>query len=391
VSALLAMRLPPPAGGLASADPRVWLTVPVFLLTCSILIGAVAVSRRAKRQAEASSRRQREILERIRAGLGVLGRDWTILYANPEAGRILGVRREDLIGRRLRDALPIQDTSFAHLKRAMEERVPVEYDSRDPVRGTCFSTRAFPTDEGIAVFFLDVTDQKRAEEDRERARELFLGTLGHDLGTPLSTILASARILEKRTADEAAVGALNRIRSSAKRMGRMIEQLLDFTRARLGPGIPIRPVAGNLRAICSSVLEEIEAQYPKRVRLDAAGDFAGEWDADRLGQVVSNLVVNAIHHGMADEPVSVRLAAVDGNVRLEVTSRGTIDPAAVPSLYEPFRRSERSRSEHPRGLGLGLFIVREIVRSHGGSIDVVATEGATTFAVTLPGRAAHPI
>jgi PAS domain S-box-containing protein len=356
-----------------------------------LLIAIVEGSRRARSRAEASSRRQREILERIRAGFGALARDWTILYINPEAERILGVRREEIIGKRLRDVLPIQDSSFAHLERAMEERVRVEYESKDPLRGTCFSTRAFPTDEGIGVFFLDVTDQRRAEEDRDRARELFVGTLGHDLGTPLSTILASAQVAGKRATDDPSQRALARIKSSAERMGRMIDQLLDFTRARLGSGIPIRPVPGNLQAICASVLEEIEAQYPSRVRLDAQGDFAGEWDADRLAQVVSNLVVNAIHHGRDGEAVSVRLVISDGSVRLEVGNRGAIDPAAVPSLYEPFRRAERSRSTHPRGLGLGLFITREIVRSHGGTIDILAQADSTTFAVTLPGKSTNPI
>ena len=390
-SAFLAVLMPPPEGGIASADSRVWWLIPVFLLVCGFLIATVEVSRRARGQAEASSRRQREILDRIRAGFGALSRDWTILYVNPEAERILGVRREAVVGKRLRDALPIQDSSFAHLKRAMEERVPVEYDSRDPVRGTCFSTRAFPTDEGIGVFFLDVTEQRKAEEDRERARELFIGTLGHDLGTPLSTILASAQTLERRVSDEAARNSLGRIKSSAQRMGRMIDQLLDFTRARLGSGIPIRPVPGNLQSICAGVLEEIEAQYPGRARLDAQGDFAGDWDADRLAQVVSNLVVNAIHHGATGEAVAVRLLQVNGTVRLDVTSRGTIDPGSIPALYEPFKRAERSRSAHPRGLGLGLFITREIVRSHGGSIDILSAEGTTTFAVTLPGKSPRAI
>jgi|GEM_PF-1616952 len=390
-SGFLAVLLPPPEGGLAAADPRIWWTVPLFLIVCGFLTLTVEISRRARREAEDSSRRHREILERIRAGFGVLGRDWTILYVNPEAERILGVRREDMINRGLRDALPIQDSSFAHLKRAMEDRVPVEYDSRDPVRGTCFSTRAFPTHEGIAVFFLDVTEQRKAEEDRDRARELFVGTLGHDLGTPLSTILASAQVLEKRAPDDTSRNALGRIKSSAQRMGRMIDQLLDFTRARLGSGIPIRPAPGDLRHICSGVLEEIEAQHPSRVRFDCQGEFSGDWDADRLSQVVSNLVVNAIHHGSAGETVSVRLQPINGSVRLEVTSRGTIDPAAVATLYEPFKRAERSRSTHPRGLGLGLFITREIVRSHGGKIDILTAEGSTTFAVTLPGKSPRPI
>src|SRR5262249_148473 len=328
----------------AAADPRIWWSIPIYLVVSGFLIAIVEASRRARREAMDSSRRQREILERIRAGCGVPARDWTILYINPEAERILGVRREDIVGRLLREALPIQDSSFAHLKRAMEERVRVEYDSRDPVRGTCFSTRAFPTDEGIGVFFLDVTAQRTAEEDRDRARELFIATLGHDLPPPPPTILASAPIAERRTTEEASLRPLARIKSSAERMGRMIDQLLDFTRARLGSGIPIRPVPGNLHSICSAVVEEIEAQYPGRVRLDAQGDFTGEWDADRLAQVVSNLVINAIHHGKEGEAVAVRLHCAKGSVRLEITNRGAIAPAAVPSLYEPFRRAERSRS-----------------------------------------------
>jgi PAS domain S-box-containing protein len=237
---------------------------------------------------------------------------------------------------------------------------------------------------GASKIARDVTEAKRAAAELARTRDLFLGMLGHDLRNPLNTIVSSLYSLEKQ-ASEASRPVFGRVARAAERMTRMIAQLLDFTRARFGADIPLRPVPGDLAQVCAAVVEELEAHHPGRIRLATAGPVPGAWDADRLAQVVSNLVVNAIQHGSSTEPVHVRLGAVDGHASIEVVNRGSTLPAADRTrIFEPFSRAGSDSAAG--GVGLGLYIVREIVRSHGGSINVASDEGETRFEVRLPLR-----
>jgi signal transduction histidine kinase len=168
----------------------------------------------------------------------------------------------------------------------------------------------------------------------------------------------------------------------------MIEQLLDFARARVGGGIPLARREVDLAEICRRILAEIHMSVPGReIHLDCGGELRGWWDGDRLGQVVSNLVVNALRHGTGDGGVAVALEEQDdGGVRLSVSNGGTIPPEALPTIFDPFR-SGRRHSRSDDGLGLGLYIVREIVRAHGGEVSVSSRhDEGTRFTVVLPAR-----
>jgi len=173
-------------------------------------------------------------------------------------------------------------------------------------------------------------------------------------------------------------------------MTRMIADLLDFTRSRLGGGFPIDTRRMNLRDLCETVIEELELAYPERtIEFDARGDAWGNWDPDRMAQVVSNLAGNALQHSPETSTVRVELSDEGERVVLEAANAGPAIPADVlPHVFEPGRRGppERGRKESS-GLGLGLYIVRQIVLAHGGDIAVrsSATEG-TTFTVGLPRR-----
>ncbi|MET0335806.1 MAG: HAMP domain-containing sensor histidine kinase, partial [Rhizobacter sp.] len=199
-----------------------------------------------------------------------------------------------------------------------------------------------------------------------------------------SAIQLSARLLEKRGDDDAQkIG--ERIARSAKWMGRMIEDLLDLTRARLGQGIPISPAHVDLKPVVQSVVQERLVLHPdSHVEVVDDGALEGSWDADRLVQVVSNLVGNALRHGTG-KTVTVKL---DGRhkdrVRLSVMNEGNIPAELLPSLFDPFTRVQRQNSR-TEGLGLGLYIVQQIVQSHGGSIEVTSEPGQLTcFHVSLP-------
>lgn len=231
-------------------------------------------------------------------------------------------------------------------------------------------------------------------EETIRYNELFAGVLAHDLRNPLGAMMTAAQLLLMRHEGEEGPSEretkrLTRILSSGQRMTMMIEQLLDLTRARSGGGIPIEPHETNLADLCGEAVGEIELAHPEwRIQREAAGDQRGAWDPDRLLQVFSNLVANACQHGSPDAPVLVKLDGTDKHdVRIEVRNRGTIPAVLLPHLFDPFRGTQHRR-DRSRGLGLGLFIVREIARGHGGTVEVTSTEAdGTAFVLQLPRRA----
>ncbi|MCU1282692.1 MAG: Histidine protein kinase AsgD, partial [bacterium] len=225
-----------------------------------------------------------------------------------------------------------------------------------------------------------------AREANARFQERFIGILGHDLRNPLTAILMGASALQRYASPATELKVVGRIQSSAERMRRMIEQLLDLTRARHGGGIPVELKSCDVAGVVRRVLDELEMAHPERtLTLDVRGDATGECDGDRLGQVVSNLVGNAIRHGERDGRVDVILEGDGDAVTLTVRNSGApIAPELLPVMFDPFRRGNASSSG---GLGLGLFITQQIVHAHGGTIDVMSSaESGTTFAVRLPRR-----
>jgi len=242
------------------------------------------------------------------------------------------------------------------------------------------------------VFFqLHRQKQQLAWELHERTEalrlsEMFMAVLGHDLRNPLGAIMASAEVAGMASKDDQVKQFTARVLTSAQRMTRMIEDLLDVTRARVVGGIPIRPEPMDLRPLLDRVLAELRAIHPTlALAVTAAGDLHGTWDSERLAQVVSNLATNALQHGTQDAPVSIE---VDGNNTREVTicvrNGGSIPEHRRAALFDPFHDVSRM-AESRNGLGLGLYIVREIVLAHGGSVDVHAgSTNETAFWVRLP-------
>ncbi|MGC4116821.1 MAG: PAS domain S-box protein [Myxococcales bacterium] len=239
-------------------------------------------------------------------------------------------------------------------------------------------------------FIVDITAQKRAREE-ERARASFaqqlMGIVSHDLRSPLMAILMSSETaLRRPDVDERLRTALQRIHSSGERAHRLIRDLLDFTQAQLRGGIPVQRQPVDLCAILQQVVDEVRQSHPDQVlRLAAPTRAVGEWDPDRVAQVAANLLSNAVQHGDRGAPVSVLLHDRGPSVELSITNWGDPIPAdQLPRLFEPYRRVSREHSSSG-GVGLGLFIVRQIVEAHGGAVDVHSdAEAGTTFRVVLP-------
>jgi signal transduction histidine kinase len=232
----------------------------------------------------------------------------------------------------------------------------------------------------LVTLFLQERQIERAESE-VRAKDRYIGVLGHDLRNPLSAIAMGLHLLEKSpNLGDAEREKLARMSRSAKRMGAMIRDLLDYTRTSVGE-FPHNPEPTDLQRVCDAAIDELRAIYPARsITREVVGDVAGTWDPGRLQQVISNLVGNALEHSTG--VVSVHMAAEGHDVVLSVHNDGEpIPPDVLPVLFEPFRRGDRS----PNGLGLGLYIVREVIRRHGGSIDVRSSHDAgTTFVSRWP-------
>ena len=227
----------------------------------------------------------------------------------------------------------------------------------------------------------------------EQARNLLLGMLGHDLRSPLQTIQVTATYLAALNAGAQVSDAAARLINSGSRMKALLDDLLDFNRTKLGLGININPTPIDAARVFTDELSLLRAAHADR-QLDfhVDGDTRGIWDAMRMRQVLSNLVVNAIKYGADDTPVHVALDGDAEQLRFEVRNKGpTIDREILQSIFDPLRRASGrdGRYDGRDSLGLGLYIARQIVEAHGGGIDARSDETQTVFAVWVPRRHAR--
>jgi signal transduction histidine kinase len=237
-----------------------------------------------------------------------------------------------------------------------------------------------------------LTDAVRSYSQRvDQSRQMFLAILGHDLRNPLNAIGMSAELLRMsgRPGDETSQAA-DQITTSVTAISRMLHDLLDFTSARLGSGLPVFPAPADLRQLCQEVVDECRAAHPEcRINFHSTGDATGSWDAARLRQVISNLLGNAIQHGRENCQVDLALHANPSDVILTVHNDGTpIPPDLLSTIFDTFVPATPAGSARPRrpgSIGLGLFIAQGIAISHGGSIEVASSaQAGTVFTVRLP-------
>jgi PAS domain S-box-containing protein len=373
----------------------------------------------AQRRASAVLEEREEQFRRLVESVG----DYAIFMLDPNgivatwnlgAERIKGYKADEIIGQHFSRFFGEEDVRAGMCERELEvaTRVGRFEDEGWRIRkdGSRFWANAVITAirdsdgklRGLAKVTRDLTSRKAAEEEkielaksqeresdlREVAefREMFIGILGHDLRNPLGSIVMGAGLLLQRGhLDEQDARIVARIVNGSQRMTRMIAQLLDLTRARLGGGLPIQREPTDLRDVCRNVVDEFEAT----IDLEVLGDVTGTWDPDRLAEVLSNLAGNAVEHAAPGTAVVVKAQADGAEVVVEIRNQGPPVPAdLLPFIFDPFRRAQQGETSKAGNLGLGLYIARQIVLSHGGTLDAHSLDGTTTFVMRLPRGAA---
>jgi len=248
------------------------------------------------------------------------------------------------------------------------------------------------------IRFNEAIDQAIAESIEfftaqvDQARNLLLGMLSHDMRSPLTAILMTASYLEDLNAGAKVSKAASLLTRGCNAMKTLLDDVVDFNRAMFGLGLNIAVADIDLATVLADELEQLRGAHPGcQLELEVVGDARGRWDGSRLQQVLRNLISNAIMYGAPDAPVRTVIVGMEADVRFEVTNRGpTIEPAALDQIFDPLKRGSGAGHDHASegSLGLGLYIVREVARAHGGEVEVRSAQGVTVFNVRLPRRTA---
>ena len=372
----------------------------------SVALHDISERRRAERAARNLAQGFEQLIEAAPLPIISLDAQGRVRIWNRAAEQLTGYSRADVVGRddptnpdeqsrqqQIDLHAKVRSTGsivFADVHRKRKNGTDMELSlSAAPLRDP------FGAIAGTISIAADVTERKKSQAEAlltARFREQFVGIVGHDLRNPLSAIVSAAQLLLQHGGlPERHSRAVARILASGDRMARMIDDLLDFTRSRLGGGFPISRRRVDLVELCEQVIEELELAYPERsVEFHREGDAWGSWDPDRMAQVVSNLIGNALQHSPEHAVVRVELHDRGDRVELETCNEGQpIPPEVLPHIFEPGRRGPSGRGRaSSHGLGLGLYIVQQIVLAHEGSISVGSShDDGTRFLVVLPRRA----
>ncbi|MBD0269940.1 MAG: PAS domain-containing protein, partial [Cyanobacteria bacterium Co-bin8] len=376
----------------------------------SIYFRDVTQTKQAEQELQRSSQRIVRILESITDGFAAFDRDWRYTYINQRAAEMVCKTQEELLGQVVWEVFPesVGTAFYDAYHRAVAEQVQVDMEAFYPGFDAWFRIRAYPSPEGLSVYYQDVTQEKQAETERNdllqreqaarqqaeaanRIKDEFLAVLSHELRTPLNPIVGWTRMLLTSNLSEVKrQNALETIDRNARSLSQLIEDLLDVSRILQGK-LVLQSIPVNLVAIIASALETVRLAAEAR-SIDLQTDLIPHTglllgDAHRLQQVIWNLLSNAIKFTPVGGRVEVRLAYTDAYAQIEVSDTGQgIEPHFLPHIFDHFRQADATTTRNSGGLGLGLAIARHIVELHGGTVAAQSPGlgKGTTFTVKLP-------
>jgi len=373
-----------------------------------------STSEAAKQQAEFAYRRIDQLLERMSDAFVALDRDWRITYQNAASEWINSNKpRSEVIGKTLWEEWPAAIGSIAEqqYRRAIAEQIPVHFEQHyhePPDHDVWLEVHAYPFEEGLGIFYRDISDRKAIEQQREqllaqeyaareaaeaanRIKDEFLAVLSHELRTPLNPILGWSRLLKNGNLDATKTAqAIDIIERNAKLQTQLIEDLLDVSRILRGK-LSLNTVPVDIEAITKSALDTVRlSAEAKSIQLQTHLHPIHDrvlGDAARLQQVVWNLLSNAIKFTPEGGRVEIRLEQIETHVQIPVSDTGKgITPEFLPYVFEYFRQADSTTTRKFGGLGLGLAIVRQLVELHGGTVQASSPgeDQGSTFMVRLP-------
>ncbi len=379
---------------------------------------SLVVEQRARAESEAARQRLTSILDNLMDGFMLFDTQWRYTYINPQAGPFTAKPREDLLGKNVWEEFPelVDSISYQKYHEALHNQEQVAFEAYAPRLTRWFDVRAYPVPDGLAVYFRDITERKRSEDERRRlledaqraraeaeaalqVRNMFLSAISHDLKTPLTTIKGTTQLWQHRANRAQALDipqllkGLNLIESATRKMTVMIDEVLDLAQLQSGQQLELNIRQLDLVALVQQVAAALQATTTQhRIRVEAAVPsalIAG--DAERLDRVIANLLSNAIKYSPRGGAITVTVSHEEREDKagdfavVEVTDQGLGIPAAdLPHIFDEFRRAANVTGRI-LGTGIGLANCLQIVRQHGGTIAVTSLEGSgTTFLVRLP-------
>lgn len=361
----------------------------------------LARERAARAKAEASEAQQRFLAESIPQQVWTATPHGHLDFVNQRVLDYFGVDAEHVLGRGWESVVHPDDLPVCAERWARSIETGEDYDVEFRLKGRDGNYRwhigralALRDERGDVVKWFgtntDVDEVRRARDElqsRAEYEQQIIGIVSHDLRNPLNVIaMAGSLLLQRGRLDDQQGKTVARIVSSTERATRLIKDFLDFTQARSTGRMPVHPSETNIRDLARQVFDDLHLVYPDRsATIRHEGVETGRWDPNRLVQLLSNLIGNAFQHSPDNGRVSVVTRGTVNEVKIEVHNDGDPIPAEyLPRLFEPFERGA-SKSSSERSIGLGLFISKQIVIAHGGTIDVRSAAGeGTTFTVTLP-------
>lgn len=370
----------------------------------------------AHREAEQERRRSHEILESISDAFFALDQHWQFTYLNAQSEPLLQRSREDLLGKNVWHEFPeaVNSTFYHQYHKAKEQRITVSFEEWYPPLQTWFEVRAYPSSDGLSVYFHNINERKQIEQERERLLEIehqahveaetalavrtrFLSSISHDLKTPLASIKANSqlmlrRVLRNHPLDEAwLVERLRACERATTKMVGMIDDLLDLTRQQAGQHLDESfHILDLVHLLHQVVVEQRETTRRHRIQIqEEVVHLPIRANAARMDRVFTNLVGNAIKYSPAGGEITLSMAREEENgtawAVVSITDRGLGIPSAdLPYIFEPFHRAENI-AYTIQGTGVGLASVTQVLEQHGGTISVVSQQGeGSTFTVRLP-------